>query len=62
MRWPRKRKIDERSVEAVLAAQANLDSTRERTTEVHEVTSALRRLREKNHFAEQLQYIMGGPR
>lgn len=62
--WFLKRNTEqtERSIEAVTESVKNLRQTELRTAEVTEVSKALRTLRERNHFAEQLESIMGGPR
>jgi hypothetical protein len=41
-------------------AQRTLEHTKSRWPEVHAVTSSLRDLRERNHFAEQIEAIMRG--
>lgn len=60
--WLRKRKMEDKSKEALKESKEALKKTELRTAAVAEVTTALRRLREVNHFAEQLESIMGGPR
>lgn len=46
--------------EAVRQALDNLGTARARWPEVHAVTTSLRELRERNHFAEQIQHIFEG--
>lgn len=61
MRWLlRRHKADPESKKALESATANLHKTRERGDEVREVSTALRVMRERNHFREQLEAIMGG--
>lgn len=48
--------------EAIADATKNLRKTKEKNPEVYEVARALRILRDKNHFTEHLEVIMGGPR
>jgi len=55
----RKRGLVE-SEEALRDANINLRRVRSRDKEVREVAGALREIRERNHFAEQLQEILGG--
>lgn len=47
---------------ALKEAKAVLLRTKARSTEVTEVASSLRWIRERNHFGEQLERIMGGSR
>lgn len=56
----RRRKADHESVKALREAEDNLRKTKARSPEVREVASALRLMRERNHFAETLQVIMEG--
>lgn len=61
-RLNRKRTVTKTSSEAALGeARVELDRIKGRHVEVTQVTTALRDLRERNHFAEQLMVIMGGP-
>jgi len=60
--WLLKRQKDEKSVQALQESKLELQKTELRTAKVVEVSNALRTLRERNHFAEQLADIMGGPR
>jgi hypothetical protein len=46
------------SQQAILDATKSLREVRERDDEVHQISGALRTIRERNHFAEQLQVIM----
>lgn len=63
MRLPwQKPKGSAKSQQAVLDATRSLEEIRSRNPEVHAVSKALRKIREQNHFAEQLQSIMGGGR
>lgn len=59
--WFLRRKEIESKI-ALKTAEESLKKTKERSTDVTEVTEALRNLRERNHFAERLEFIMGGPR
>jgi hypothetical protein len=61
MWFPKKAKED-KSLDALNESIEKLQKTELRTAEVTEISTALRDLRERNHFAEQLQSIMGGPR
>lgn len=56
----RRPKIGPESHIALEEATANLEQAKARTQEVLEVAQSLRLLRERNHFAEQLNIIMGG--
>ena len=47
---------------ALKEAKAVLYQTKARSNEVTEVASSLRWIRERNHFGEQLERIMGGAR
>jgi hypothetical protein len=60
--WPRKRKKETESRVALATSIENLERTKDRATDVTEITEALKQLRERNHFAEQLQSIMRGTR
>lgn len=60
--WRRDPERDIESKKAVKESLENLKVTVERTAAVEEITEALRSLRERNHFAEKLESIMGGPR
>lgn len=50
--------LDLPSVEAIHQATEKLAQVQARDAEVKEVSQGLRVLREKNHFAEQLEVIM----
>lgn len=50
----------ENSTKALDEAQASLLRVKERHDEVVRVSTALRELRERNHFADKLIVIMGG--
>lgn len=52
-----KQKLKE-SQQAILNATKSLREVTERDEEVHQISGALRSIRERNHFAEQLQVIM----
>jgi len=60
--WLLKREKDQKSIQALQESKAELMKTEQRTAEISAVSQALRTLRERNHFAEQLESIMGGPR
>jgi hypothetical protein len=66
MRFFRRRKlkdIDEMpSVNALAESTEELLRIKARDPEVHRVAQELRSLRKANHFAEQLEAIMGGHR
>ena len=55
----RKVTVDTRSVAALHESTENLMKIKARDSEVKEVAQTARVLREHNHFAEQLQHIMG---
>lgn len=62
--WFRRRKkkgeTEDKSTAALHDAQENLERIMERHTEVREVSTSLRWMRERNHFAETLQIIIEG--
>lgn len=61
--WPFRRKVTrnmKESTQAILDATSTLRRTQERGPEVSRVSNALRDIRKRNHFAEQLQTIMEG--
>lgn len=58
----RRPKEDGGSEKALLEAGQHLHEVKERAGEVTQVATSMRILREKNHFAEQLQVIMTSPR
>lgn len=60
--WRRKPNRVLESKKAVEESTNQLQKTEQRTAKVLEVSEALRTLRERNHFAEKLESIMGGPR
>lgn len=60
--WPHKKIVVDESTQAIEEADAALKKTELRSASVNEVSQALRSLRERNHFAEKLESIMGGPR
>lgn len=49
-----------KSQQAVRDAARSLERVKARNPEVHEVSKTLKDIRERNHFAEQLQVIMEG--
>lgn len=54
----------EEATDAIHVAKRSLRDVQSRETEVSKVSQALRELRERNHFAENLEAIMirhGGP-
>lgn len=61
--WPFQRKRNktmEDSQKAVLDSLESLKQVQAREPEVRAVSKTLKDIRERNHFAEQLQAIMGG--
>jgi len=63
MRFLRRNKSEKNdAAKAVEEAQKNLEETKETGKEVSEVANALRRIRERNHFAEQLEAVIIRPR
>lgn len=58
--WPfrRNKKHLIESQQAILDATASLRDVKSRDDEVHEVSGALKNIRERNHFAETLRVIM----
>lgn len=64
MKWPWRgeREPEGTGTEARQAAEQNLADARDRWPEVNRVSKSLRELRERNHFAEQLQHIFEGGR
>lgn len=60
--WIRKVKTQDQSRTALCESFKKLRETEKRDPEVAKAAEALRVLRERNHFAEQLESIMGGPR
>jgi hypothetical protein len=59
--WPFSRhKNGSESRQALLDATKSLREVKDRDTEVHEVSTTLKAIRERNHFAEQLRTIMQG--
>jgi hypothetical protein len=57
MLFRRRSKGLEESEKALREADQNLEEVKSRDEEVHEVAESLKVLRERNHFAEQLQLI-----
>lgn len=63
LRWPGTTKKDaEEAREALADARTNLLNVERRETEVHSVADSLRKIRERNHFAESLEDLMLKPR
>lgn len=61
IRFRRRAKHDKGLAEAALTnAKSTLRDIRNRTPEIQAVSGSLRELRERNHFAERLIYIMKG--
>lgn len=59
--WFRKHQASTGEADQAVEESANkLQATVERTAAVVEITTALRVLRERNHFVEQLRDVMGG--
>ena len=58
----RRRKREEivKAEQAILDATQTLREVRGRDPEVHQISGALRSIREQNHFADHLRIIMGG--
>lgn len=54
-----RKKVDESKV-ALEEAEENLKDIQTRNDEVKDVSSALREIRERNHFAEQMIVLMSG--
>jgi hypothetical protein len=52
------RRTNGESSKALEEALSNVDKAEARNPEVYEVAGSLRRLRERNHFAEQIYIIM----
>jgi hypothetical protein len=60
---PEYERTETKGAEAVREALDNLGDAKSRWPEVNAVSQSLRELRERNHFAEQIQNIFeGGPR
>lgn len=53
-------KSNPEAANAVRDATKNLEKVKARHPEVREVSQTLKSLRERNHFAEQLEALMGG--
>lgn len=59
--WFRRRRetsSSEEAAKALLDARQNLREVRRRSTEVSKVAQALKDIRERNHFAEQMEEIL----
>lgn len=61
LRRSRKRALEHESMEALLDATNNLKQVQRRGREVNRVANALKDIRERNHFAEQLEAIILNP-
>lgn len=62
MTWFRKKREPEHSTEALAEATEQLRIVKARSPEVQAISTALRAMRERNHFAETLQVIIEGPK
>ena len=60
-RWSR-RPVEQKSLEALANAEDSLQKVKKRGREVTRVANALRDVRERNHFAEQLEKMIVRPR
>lgn len=60
MWWFQKTKSNGESKKALEDSAHQLGKIRKRDAEVYKVTNSLKRMRERNHFAEQLEIIMAG--
>lgn len=60
MIWFRKKSEPEKSTEALKEATEQLRIVKARNPEVQAISTALRVMRERNHFAETLQVIIEG--
>lgn len=58
MRFRRRSKTDVESEKALEDAKKNLRKVRSRSSEVSRVANALKDIRERNHFAEQMEVII----
>lgn len=58
MRFRRSKKTDVESEKALEEARENLREVQKRGGEVSKVANALKDLRERNHFAEQMEAII----
>lgn len=59
--WPFRRKNEvevKESQQAILDAAESLRQVKSRDAEVHQISGALKNIRERNHFAENLRVIM----
>jgi hypothetical protein len=56
----RRRKNEGESHKALAEAQHHVELAKSRNPEVYQVAGKLRRMREANHFAEQIYTIMSG--
>lgn len=59
--WPRRKSekdTTEQATEALQDAQQNLQRVKRRGSEVKRVSTAIRNLRERNHFVEQIEEII----
>lgn len=62
MKWPWTRRVESQGTDAHKAAIENLASAHARDPEVKRVSQSLRELRERNHFASQIELIFEGGR
>ena len=60
--WPfrKKHRGIKESQQAILDAAESLREVKSRDAEVHQISGALKTIRERNHFAENLRMIMEG--
>lgn len=61
--WPFRKKNAagiKQSQQAILDAAESLRDVKSRDAEVHQISGALKTIRERNHFAENLRMIMEG--
>lgn len=58
--WFLRRRVrhETESQQAIVNATKKLREVRDRDDEVHQISGALKSIRERNHFAEQLRVIM----
>lgn len=59
----RKSRIDPAAKQALVEAEKGHRKVKARDQEVHQVAESLKKIRQRNHFAERIQEIMeGGPK
>jgi hypothetical protein len=56
--WFRRHRNNSKADEALADAQQNLRAVQQRSTEVNQITKALKDMRERNHFAEALEDVI----